>query len=261
MRFPFHAEPATFLARPNRFRVVARLHTTGEVIAAHCADPGRLRELLIPNGEVTVFVSPAVITSAGNATSAASSGVARKTAYDLRFVRHPETGQLVSLDTRVPNQIVAEALTARALPPFAGLTSFAREVPAPFHTGAGVHSRFDFCGQDADGRTCWIEVKSVTLVEDGVARFPDAVTARGRRHLLELIDLQRRGDRAAVFFVVQRSDARWVEAHRGTDPAFADALQQAAAAEVELYAWTLQIGLTEATLANEIQYLQRASKR
>ena len=155
---------------------------------------------------------------------------------------------------------MAEALTARALPPFAGLTSFAREVPAPSHSGAGVHSRFDFCGQDADGRTCWIEVKSVTLVEDGIARFPDAVTARGRRHLLELIDLQRRGDRAAVVFVVQRPDARWVEAHRGRDPAFADALQQATAAGVELYAWTMEIGLTEAIIAGEIPVLAADSR-
>ena len=90
-------------------------------------------------------------------------------------------------------------------------------------------------------------MKSVTLVEDGVARFPDAVTARGRRHLLELIDLKRQGERTAVIFVVQRPDARHVEAHRGADPAFADALAAAAAAGVELYGWTVRIGLTEAT--------------
>ena len=136
---------------------------------------------------------------------------------------------LISLDTRVPNQIVAEALAARTLPPFAGLSEVAGEVPAPGQPGPGVHSRFDFCGNDVAGRRCWIEVKSVTLVEDGVARFPDAVTARGRRHLLELIDLKRQGERTAVIFVVQRADARHVEAHRGTDPAFADALAAAAA--------------------------------
>ena len=92
MRFPFHAEAATFLARPNRFRVVARLHATGEVIAAHCADPGRLRELLIPNGAVTVFVSRAGGVdgaSEGNPAPAARIGAPRKTAYDLRFVLPP----------------------------------------------------------------------------------------------------------------------------------------------------------------------------
>ena len=91
MNFTFTAQPATFLARPNRFRIEARLHATGDVVAAHCADPGRLRELLIPG--VTVYVSRA-------------DNPARKTAYDLRFVTHPENGQLVSLDSRVPNALV-----------------------------------------------------------------------------------------------------------------------------------------------------------
>ncbi len=79
---------------------MTRLHSTGEVVAAHCPDPGRLRELLIPDAGVTVYVSRA-------------SSSARKTTHDLRFVEHPLTGTLISLDTRVPNQLVAESLAAQ----------------------------------------------------------------------------------------------------------------------------------------------------
>ena len=227
MHFPFTTEPATFLERPNRYVVVARLHHSGDTVRAHCPDPGRLRELLIPQAGVTVHVSHSAVEG-------------RKTAYDLRFVEHPETGMLISLDTRVPNALVAEALQQRSLPPFAALTGIQREVSVPFVDG-GIRSRIDFRGTDPSGAACWIEVKSVTLVEDGVALFPDAVTARGRRHLLELIELVKRGDRAAVLFVVQRPDAGHVAAHRSNDPAFAAALDAAHAAGVELHAWRVMI--------------------
>jgi sugar fermentation stimulation protein A len=112
MRFDFVTEPATFLARPNRYRVDARLHACGTQVAAHCADPGRLRELLIPG--VTVHVSPAGTRLPGLPARKA----ARKTAWDLRFVEHPAHGQLVSLDTRVPNRIF-RGLRGRLLPALA----------------------------------------------------------------------------------------------------------------------------------------------
>lgn len=227
MKFEFAVEPATFLARPNRFRVDARLEASGEQIAAHCADPGRLRELLIPG--VRLHVSPA-------------SNPNRKTAYDLRFVEHPEHGRLISLDSRVPNALIRRALSDRQLDPFLDYVKFSHEVSAPDHGGVGVRSRFDFRLTDGRGRDCWIEVKSATLVEeDGVARFPDAPTARGRRHVEELAALARAGDRAAVIFVIQRPDAEALEPNRRTDPDFAAALAVARNAGVELYAYTCRL--------------------
>ena len=225
MNFTFTAQPATFLARPNRFRIEARLQATGDVVAAHCADPGRLRELLIPG--VTVYVSRA-------------DNPARKTAYDLRFVTHPENGRLVSLDSRVPNALVWEELQADRLAPFAGAQEIAREVTTPLDHD-GVRSRFDFRLVDAAGTPCWIEVKSATLVEDGVARFPDAPTVRGRRHVEELTALRHAGDRAAVLFIIQRPDAVRLEPKYDTDPEFAAALATAADAGVELYAYTCDL--------------------
>jgi len=187
MNFTFTTQPATFLARPNRFRIEARLHETDEVISAHCADPGRLRELLIPG--VIVHVSKATNPN-------------RKTGYDLRFVEHPERDQLISLDTRLPNQLFAEGLASNLFEPFRDAQSVRAEVSLPYHGTGSVRSRIDFLITDGEGHPCWIEVKSVTLVEDRVARFPDAPTERGRRHLEELTALVQTGVRAAVIFII-----------------------------------------------------------
>ena len=161
--FPFSVQRATFLNRPNRFRISAQLWDSGDIVAAHCPDPGRLRELLIPG--VTVYVSKA-------------EQVARKTAYDLRFVEHPENGQLISLDTRLPNQLVEHMLQRQEISAFRRYTSIRREVPLPGPSSTSVHSRIDFALTGEAGRRCWLEVKSVTLVENRRARFPDAPTAR-----------------------------------------------------------------------------------
>lgn len=241
VEFDMPLEAASFLARPNRYRVDVRLARDGRIVAAHCPDPGRLHELLLPG--VLVYVSPVEPRPAER----------RKTAFDLRLVAHPQDGTLISLDTRLPNRLVGEALAARQLPPLVDLMAVRREVSVPNAiAGEGVRSRIDFCAVDRSGRRTWIEVKSVTLVEAQVALFPDAVTARGRRHLLELADLARQGDRAVVIFVVQRPDAQLVRAHRLNDPALAEALDMAAGAGVEFYAWICTVTLQGAALLEPI---------
>lgn len=241
MRFPFVTEPATFLERPNRYLVVARLYQSGAVVRAHCPDPGRLRELLLPG--VTVHVS---------AANLAGHKIARKTAYDLRFVEHPEHGQLISLDSRLPNQIFWEGLHSGFFPPFRGFQSVIREAPMLARREGRVRSRIDFRLVDAHGRPCWVEVKSATLVEGRTARFPDAVTARGKRHVDELATLAQQGERAAVVFIVQRPDADRLTPQWETDPAFSQALADAINAGVACYAYTCTLTLTEVTLARAI---------
>lgn len=242
MRFPFITEPALFVERPNRYLVVAQLQHSGETVRVHCPDPGRLRELLIPHAGVIVHVSRADPLTAP----------ARKTAYDLRFVEHPEAGTLISLDSRLPNALFGEGLRAGFFAPFRNFRSLEREVSVP-HAGIGaVRSRIDYRLIDAAGRTCWIEVKSATLVEDGVAYFPDAVTERGRRHVEELQHLAEQGDRAAVCFVVQRPDARCLRPQWEHDPVFSAALHHAGQAGVELYAVTVEVTLAAAELAQMI---------
>ncbi len=292
MRFDFVTQPATFVGRPNRYLVYAKLEESGAFVDAHCADPGRLRELLIPG--TRVHISPA----AAPATAPRTPGAPRKTTWDLRFVEHPENGQLVSLDTRVPNRIFEEGWRAGFFPELGRWSQLRREVPHPAplapalpdptsanaadsadggferfmatrkarqKEGHEPHSRADFLLAHAftpaeplalPGARCWVEVKSASLVVDGVARFPDAITDRGRRHMLELAALVAGGEAAAVVFIVQRPDADALCAHRATDPAFADALECARAAGVLLLAATCRLTTVEIHLDRHIPVIK-----
>ncbi|MEX1021209.1 MAG: DNA/RNA nuclease SfsA [Litorilinea sp.] len=241
VKFDFAVEQAIFRERPNRFLVIAELVASDEVVRVHCPDPGRLAELLLP--EAILYISPAA-------------GPKRKTSYVLRFVVHPDPvaqGQLVSLDTRLPNNLVAEGLANGWFPALAGYTAIAREVSVPRAiAGDGVRSRIDY--RLTGGGTqapCWVEVKSVTLVEDRRALFPDAVTARGRRHVLELAHLHTHThtqERAVILFVIQRPDVDVFSPQAARDPDFAAALRQAHNQGVEILAYRCRLTLTEIVL-------------
>ena len=237
---PFAVEAATFLERPNRFVIHARLHGDGSTVRAHCPNPGRMGELMVPGA--TVYLSRAT-------------DPARRTPFTLRFVIHPVAGQLISLNTQLPNDLFAEGLAHGFFAPFRGHRSVRREVSvshSAIKKPGKIISRMDFLLGDAQGRPCWVEVKSVSLVEEGLALFPDAPTTRGRRHLLELADLAQAGERTAVVFIVQRPDAVSVQPNRVTDPDFADALTHAQSAGVEVYAYTCAVTVDDVTLEKEI---------
>jgi sugar fermentation stimulation protein A len=166
---------------------------------------------------------------------------ARKTAYDLRLVDYE--GTLVSVDARLPNKLLAQALTAGALPDL-----HYPEIKPEVSFG---DSRLDFRLSGPQG-ICWLETKSVTLVIGGLAQFPDAPTDRGRKHLHELIRAKSLGHRAMVVFVIQRPDAVQFTPHHQADPLFATSLNEAAAAGVEIRAFTCQVSLQEIAIAQEI---------
>lgn len=239
MKFDFSVEQAEFLERPNRFLVMARLQATGEVVRAHCPDPGRLQELLLPGA--TLFLSRALDASGK-----------RKTTHVLRFVIHPDPqakGQLISLDSRLPNQVFAEGLVRGFFAPFVGYSEIAREVPFPLAEAGGVRSRIDYRLRHAGLPDCWVEVKSATLVEDGCALFPDAVTERGRRHVEELTHLHTTtGQRTAVVFIIQRPDVERFAPQEARDPRFAAALRTAAARGVEVCAYRCVLDLEQIEL-------------
>jgi len=176
-----------FVARDNRFRVTVEL--SGQEVWAHLPNSGRLGELLVPGRRVLVIERP---------------GPQRKTGYDLSLVEME--GRWVSVDARLPNDLVAEALARGKLPPLGGYPTVRREV-------AYGRSRLDFLLEAPDKPACLVEVKSVTLVVDGLGCFPDAVTLRGRRHLEELDGAIQAGYRAAVIFCVQRDDAAGMRPH------------------------------------------------
>lgn len=206
--------PATvegrFVRRDNRFRVT--VEREGRAVAAHLPNSGRLEELLTP----------------GRTCHLADRAAAhRVTDYDLLLVDHH--GVLISVDARLPNPLFTEAVEAGRLSPFAGITSIEREVQSG-------ESRLDFRLGDSKGSVCWVETKSVTLVEDGLALFPDAPTKRGQRHLDELKRLARGGTRAAAVFVIQRPDAQVFSPHAEADPDFARAVREARDGGVEIHA-------------------------
>lgn len=226
MRAPPPLHEGRFVERPNRFLTVVELE--GRRVEAHLPDPGRLKELLLPGARV--WVRPADSPN-------------RKTAFTLTLVEAP-TGELVSLVTTLPNRLVEEALRAGSL---AELRGWAIE-RAEYTWG---DSRFDFL-LVRDGRRLLLEVKSVTLVEEGRALFPDAVTARGARHVRELIAARQEGWETAVLFVVQRRDAESVTAARSIDPGFADALAAAREAGVRLLAYRCSVTLEEAVITDPL---------
>lgn len=223
MHFTFSTLAATFLERPNRYVIHARLHESGKVVRAHCPDPGRLQELLIPGAVVHVDL-------------AAPGAVERRTTHTLRFVEHPENGQLVSLNTQLPNAVFAEGLAHGFFPQFTRYTKREKEVTLLGEDG--TRSRIDFRLRDDEDNVCWVEVKSASLVIDGTALFPDAPTVRGRRHVDELAHRVGLGEAAAVVFVVQRPDAHGFAPYAERDPAFAASLRGAADQGVAVYAYT-----------------------
>lgn len=200
--------PGRFLARPNRF--IAQVETARGVETVHVKNTGRCRELLVPGA--TVYL-------------AAGSGPARKTAWDLIAV--DKGGRLINMDAQAPNRVFAEwAMTGGAFPGAAALRQEVRY----------GDSRLDFCLETARGPH-YVEVKGVTLEEDGAARFPDAPTERGVKHIGELRRAVEEGWAATLFFVVQMEGVRSVAPNDRTHPAFGAALRQAVAAGVRVEAW------------------------
>jgi sugar fermentation stimulation protein A len=221
MKLPQPLIPARFVRRDNRFRVSVKVD--GRLVAAHLPNSGRLGELLTPGRELRLASMP---------------DPRRKTRYDLKLVRY--AGVWVSVDARIPNPLFAESFHAGDMSRFEGYLHLQPEVTLD-------DSRIDFLLTGPGGRL-WVETKSVTLVEEGVARFPDAPTKRGRRHLETLIRAVGWGDQAAVLFIVQRPDACAFRAHTEADPAFAQTLRRAMAAGVAVLACRCQVSEEEITL-------------
>ena len=203
-----------FLERVNRF--LARVEVDGREVGVHVANSGRMKELFVPGWRV--LVRPVT-------------GQNRKTKFDLVLVDMGHA--LASVDARMPNALVAESVLNGHLPQFNGYSEVRREVTFG-------DSRLDLMLGSPNGK-CYVEVKSVTLVERGVGLFPDAPTARGSKHLHTLKTVLEAGHRAAVFFVIQRPDAVAFATSDLSDPVLAAALRSAMAVGVEAYAYICEV--------------------
>lgn len=201
-------ESGIFAARPNRF--VAHVETPAGLQIVHVKNTGRCRELLVPGA--TVYLER-------------SSNPARKTACDLIAVE--KNGRLINMDSQAPNIVFGEWVTQSEA--FPGVKGVHRE----YRYGA---SRLDFCLETEQGRHL-VEVKGVTLEDEGRARFPDAPTERGIRHLQELQKAVEEGLDATLFFVVQMEGVCSMAPNDVTHPAFGAALREAAANGVRICAY------------------------
>lgn len=215
--------PGRFLARPNRF--IAQVETAEGVMTVHVKNTGRCRELLVPGAVVYLERG----TNPG-----------RKTAYDLIAVE--KGGLLINMDAQAPNKVFAE---------WAGQGGFLPGVMAVWPEFRYGDSRLDFCLETARGPHL-VEVKGVTLEDGGAARFPDAPTERGVKHIRELQRAAESGLDTTLFFVVQFQNACSVSPNDATHPAFGEALREAAAHGVNVCAYDCLVTPDSLSLRREV---------
>lgn len=213
----------TFLERPNRFIAYAELAGKTEVI--HVKNTGRCAELLIPGASIYVQESD---------------NPARKTKWDLIGVE--KGSRMINMDSQVPNLVVKEWIES------GHLTSDIRMVRPETAYG---NSRFDLYVETGSSRI-FIEVKGVTLEEEGVVRFPDAPSDRAVKHLQELEKAVREGYEAYVFFVIQMKGVRYFTPNMDTHPAFCEALKSAKAAGVNILAYDCRVSGDRIEIADPV---------
>lgn len=213
----------TFLERPNRFIAYAELDGKTEVI--HVKNTGRCAELLIPGASIYVQESD---------------NPARKTKWDLIGVE--KGSRMINMDSQVPNLVVKEWIES------GHLTSDIRMVRPETAYG---NSRFDLYVETGSSRI-FIEVKGVTLEEEGVVRFPDAPSDRAVKHLQELEKAVREGYEAYVFFVIQMKGVRYFTPNMDTHPAFCEALKSAKAAGVNILAYDCRVSGDRIEIADPV---------
>ena len=192
----------------------------GEILTVHCPNPGSMLGFHRPGAAVRC---------------SSSDNPRRKLRHTLEMMR---IGRVwVGLNTVAANAVVARALDAGLPSALAGYARLEREVRVP----GDARSRLDFRLSAPRRRDTWVEVKSVTLAEDGVALFPDSITERGRRHVEALARLRQGGDRAALLFLVQRADCHAVAPADAIDPAYGEALRRAARSGVAVMALSARV--------------------
>ncbi len=216
MRFPINLEHATLLRRYKRFLADVRL-PDGNMLTIHCANSGSMRSC-------SESGSPVCFSTSNNPK--------RKYPQTLEMVWNGETW--IGVNTSRTNSIVAEALADGIIQELVNFDTLQREV----NTSQG--SRLDILLKTGEKKT-YVEVKNCSLVENGIALFPDAVTARGTKHLKELCRLVKQGHRGVIFFLVQRSDAERFSPAMNIDLLYAKTLSSVHALGVEILAYQAQV--------------------
>ena len=213
------------IKRYKRFLADVKLDS-GELVIAHCPNSGSMKACSEPD-------RPVYISKADNPK--------RKLKFTWEVIDMGTS--LVGVNTQVPNRLVAHGIVNGQVPELDGYDDLKREVT----TSPG--SRLDIgLYQKEDAPDCFVEIKNCTMVTDGLAMFPDAVTTRGLKHLNELVRLKKEGNRAVIFYLIQRSDAERFEPAAQIDPNYAEGLKAAVAAGVEALAYDVAIDMDQIRL-------------
>lgn len=222
--------PGTLIRRYKRFLADVQLEN-GKTVTAHCPNSGSMKACCQPG-------RPVYLSYHDNPK--------RKLNYTWELIHMPCS--LVGVNTQVPNRLTAHAIASGDVPELSGYETVRREVKA------GKNSRIDIRLESPDRRHCYVEVKNCTLVTNTVATFPDAVTVRGQKHLLELQNLVAAGYRCAMFFLIQRMDARSFAPADRIDPAYGKKLRQASQHGVEILVYDVSVNLSGIRLNDRIPY-------
>lgn len=209
----------TLLRRYQRFLADVTLENGGTV-TAHCPNTGSMKDCCEPGRPVYLSVHD---------------NPKRKLKYTWELIQMRTS--LVGVNTLMPNRLVKHAVQAGQVAALRGYAAVRSEVKI------GAHTRVDLMLKDAQQGICHVEIKNCTMVRDGVARFPDAVTARGLKHLRELTAQVAAGHRSVMFYFIQRMDAEAFAPADDIDPAYGSALRNALANGVEILAYDVYIGL------------------
>ena len=240
MKLNYDSYIGTFISRPNRF--IAHIDLDGEEVISHVPNTGRMKELLYPGVPVLLFFH---------------NSPTRKTKYELRMIQ--KKGQWISTDSMLPNALAYEAIENDVIKELTGYSLIKKEVTYQ-------NSRFDLqlsnpttnnelhdnTNSNHNGQACFVEVKGGTLEHEGWTYFPDAPTERGRKHIAELIHAVNNGYRAVLLFVVQLEYANGFTPNKVTDPAFAEVVEEAINAGVEVLVYRCKVSPDEVKITEKI---------
>jgi len=218
----------TLVKRYKRFLADVKLNS-GELVTAHCANSGTMKECSVPG-------RPVYLSFHDNPK--------RKLKYTWEMIKMPTS--LVGVNTMVPNRLVKKSIEDDLVEPLKGYEKIKTEIKV------SDRSRLDLLLTNQDKENCFVEVKNCTLVKDGLASFPDAVTTRGRKHLVELQRLAKEGNRSIIFFLVQRMDAKAFSPADNIDPAYGKELRKAKNSGVEIIVYDVIIDLNRIVLGKKI---------
>ena len=235
MQLPKPLYCGTLIKRYKRFLADIRLER-GENITAHCPNPGRMTGLSNPGSRVWVSCSP---------------NPNRKLPFTVELIE--ADGGLVGVNTHHPNKIVREAIEAHRIAQLKGYNSLRTEVKY------AERSRVDILLEDEKIGRCWVEVKNVHLRRDsresnGTAEFPDSVTVRGSRHIEDLVDQIKIGDKSVLIFLIQRMDCKDFKIARDIDPFYYETLLRGMENGLEVLCFDTNITLSSISLRNSIAF-------